>query len=96
MLRVEKGYLTSAELNGQTTPYDVLLDRMLRAPTNPVGKALLDRPAFQAADRPILVGLAACEAQGKFFAGAQLTRNETDAGSLGYVTSSVFSPALSA
>jgi len=96
VLRVEKGYLTSAELNGQTTPQDLLLERMLRAPTTPVGKALLDRPAFAAAGRPILVGLHGADPNAKFFAGAQLTVDEAAAHSLGYVTSAVYSPALKA
>ena len=94
VLRVEKGYLTTSELNGQTSPQDVLMDRMLKAPTQPVGKALLARQAFTAADRPILVGVRAADGRAKLLGGTQITAPATPAVSLGYITSAVFSPQL--
>jgi sarcosine oxidase subunit alpha len=99
ILRVEKGYLTSSELNGQTTPMDAGMGAMLRAgsdgaPRNSVGRALLEREGLKAADRPILVGLRAADGSGKFLGGAQITAAPGDRMSLGYVTSAVFSPAL--
>jgi sarcosine oxidase subunit alpha len=94
VLRVEKGYLTTSELNGQTTPADLRLERMLRAATDAVGKSMLDRPAFKEPERPILVGLRAIDGSAKFLGGAQLTRTDDPGKSVGYVTSAVFSPAL--
>jgi sarcosine oxidase subunit alpha len=94
ILRVEKGYLTSSELNGQTAPLDVGLGSLLRQAKDCVGAALLNRPAFAAPHRPILVGLQAADGRGKFLAGAQLTAAADGRESLGHVTSSVWSPAL--
>jgi glycine cleavage system aminomethyltransferase T/NADPH-dependent 2,4-dienoyl-CoA reductase/sulfur reductase-like enzyme len=99
ILRVEKGYLTSSELNGQTSPLDAGLDTMLRASRdgtvrNSVGRMLLERDAFRAPQRPILVGLRAADGKAKFLGGAQITAGPADRQSLGYVTSAVFSPSL--
>ena len=99
ILRVEKGYLTGSELNGMTTPMDAGLGAMLKAGTdglvrNSVGRALLDREAFKAVDRPILVGVRAMDGKSKFLGGAQVTATASSTRSLGYITSSVFSPAL--
>jgi glycine cleavage system aminomethyltransferase T/NADPH-dependent 2,4-dienoyl-CoA reductase/sulfur reductase-like enzyme len=99
ILRVEKGYLTGSELNGQTTPMDVRLGAMLRsgadgAARESVGRALLGRDGLQSADRPILVGLRAADGRSQFLGGAQISATATAPESLGYVTSAVFSPAL--
>ena len=99
ILRVEKGYLTSSELNGQVTPQDAGLGAMLRpgrdgSTPDSVGCALLGREALQAADRPVLVGVRATDGRSPFLGGAQITATSQDSRSLGYVTSAVFSPAL--
>jgi len=99
ILRVEKGYLTSSELNGQVTPQDAGLGAMLRptadgAPPDSIGCALLGREALHAADRPVLVGVRAADGRAAFLGGAQVTATPRDTRSLGYVTSAVFSPAL--
>ena len=99
ILRVEKGYLTGSELNGQVTPQDAGLGAMLRPGKDglvpdSIGCALLDRPGLKAADRPMLVGVRAADGKGSFLGGAQITATARDTRSLGYVTSAVFSPAL--
>jgi methylglutamate dehydrogenase subunit C len=94
ILRVEKGYLVSSELNGQTTPLDLGMDALVRLGNPCVGRELLDRPAFDEPSRPRLVGLRAVDGRTKFLAGAQLTTAATPKQSLGYVTSSVYSPTL--
>jgi sarcosine oxidase subunit alpha len=99
ILRVEKGYLTSSELNGQVTPQDVGLGAMLRpgkdgAVRNSIGRALLERKGLQAANRPLLVGLRGADPRSSFLGGAQLTATATDRRSQGYITSAVYSPAL--
>ncbi len=99
ILRVEKGYLTGSELNGLTTPMDAGLGAMLKAGADglvrdSVGRALLDRDAFKGMDRAILVGVRASDGKSQFLAGAQVTATASASCSLGYITSSVFSPAV--
>ena len=96
ILRIEKGYLTAAELNGQTTPHDLGLDRLATLNEGCIGHALLDRPGLHAKDRPCLVGLRASDATTPFLPGAQLTTIASHATSLGHVTSTARSPTLNA
>ena len=94
ILRVEKGYLTGAELNGQTAPADLGFERFLQSDNRCVGRELLQRVAFSAPDRPRLVGVVAADGRSKFLAGAQLTTTTDARSARGYVTSSVYSPTL--
>ena len=94
ILRLEKGYLVSSELNGQTTPLDLGMDSLVKLGNPCIGRELLERPAFQEPSRPRLVGLRAADGRTKFLAGAQLTTHESSTRPCGYVTSSVYSPAL--
>jgi len=94
ILRVEKGYLTSAELNGQTTPGDLGMQSMLRLGNPCIGRALLDRPGLSRPQRPCLVGLRASKPGEEFLAGAQITTIAERNRSCGHITSSTFSPAL--
>ena len=94
ILRVEKGYLVSSELNGQTTPFDLGLDGMVRLGNPCLGRELLDRPAFHEPSRPRLVGLRAADGRATFLGGAQLTAPAHPARPCGHITSSVFSPML--
>jgi sarcosine oxidase subunit alpha len=94
ILRVEKGYLTSSEINGQTTPYDLCMEDMVAAGNACLGRALLDRPAFHEAGRPRLVGLRALDGRSRFLAGAQLTAAAAPSQPRGYITSSVYSLTL--
>ncbi len=94
ILRVEKGYLVSAELNGETTPQDLNMESLVNLGNPCLGRELLDRPGFHEPARPRLVGVRACDGRGKFRAGAQLTARDAPTRPVGYVTSAVFSPAL--
>jgi sarcosine oxidase subunit alpha len=94
ILRVEKGYLTGAEMSGQTTPMDLGLASLVAKNPGCVGADLLDRPAFSERERPRLVGVQAIEPQSRFLAGAQLTVDARATRACGYVTSSCSSPAL--
>lgn len=94
VLRVEKGYLASPELNGQTTPQDLCMEALVGLGNPCVGRDLLDRPGLQEADRPQLVGLRAVDGRAKFLAGAQITVPEAPILGRGHVTSSVYSPAV--
>ena len=94
ILRVEKGYLVSTELNGQTTPQDLGMDSLLNSGNACIGRELLDRPGLHEPTRPRLVGLVAADARSSFLGGAQLTRLDESRHACGYVTSAVYSPAL--
>ena len=109
ILRVEKGYLVSSELNGETTPFDLGMDGLVKLGNQCVGVKLLDRAAFHESSRPRLVGLRALDGKTKFLAGAQLVRAEPRIGmqrlrapllraprtrASGHVTSTVYSPML--
>jgi heterotetrameric sarcosine oxidase alpha subunit len=94
ILRVEKGYLISAELNGETTPLDLGMEAMVHLGNPCLGRELLERAAFHEPTRPRLVGLRALDGQAQFLAGAQLTAADSATRPCGHVTSSVFSPTL--
>jgi heterotetrameric sarcosine oxidase alpha subunit len=94
VLRIEKGYLTSAEITGQTSPYDLRLDSSVRASGDCIGQALLERPSLHELTRPILVGLLAAHPAQRFNAGAQLVAPSAPGEALGYITSAAFSPML--
>ena len=94
ILRVEKGYLVGSELNGQTTPFDLGMEGLVKLGNPCLGRKLLDRPAFHEASRPRLVGLRAADGRAQFLGGAQLTTDSTSTRPCGYITSSVFSPTL--
>jgi sarcosine oxidase subunit alpha len=94
ILRVEKGYLTHSEINGQTTPYDLGMQGLMKREDNFVGRQLLQRPAFHEQSRPRLVGLRAVERSGRFLGGAQITTRADLNRACGFITSSTFSPAL--
>jgi len=94
VLRVEKGYLVGAELNGQTTPYDLGMDGLVKLGNPCVGRALLDRPAFHEASRPRLVGLRAADGKATILGGAQITTAAASSRPVGHITSAAYSPAL--
>jgi methylglutamate dehydrogenase subunit C len=94
ILRVEKGYLTHAELSGQTTPQDLGMQGFLNRKDRFVGRELLDRPAFHNAARPRLIGVRSADGRASFQGGAQLVKADARNRPVGYITSSAFSPSL--
>jgi sarcosine oxidase subunit alpha len=72
LLRIEKGHVTGAELNGQTTAVDVGLEKMLKKRGDYVGRALATRPGLTDPDRPRLVGIRPVEHGTQLRAGAHL------------------------
>jgi len=94
ILRLEKGYLVSSELNGQTTPYDLGMGSLVALGNACVGRDLLDRPAFHEPQRERLVGVRSNDGKSPFLGGAQLTADAVSARPVGYITSSAYSPAL--
>jgi heterotetrameric sarcosine oxidase alpha subunit len=97
VLRIEKGHVAGGELNGQTTAGDLGLGSLIAQDKDFIGRALSQRPALIAADRPALVGLKPRSVGDPLRAGAHLVdvkatpSIETD---LGHVTSACYSPTM--
>jgi heterotetrameric sarcosine oxidase alpha subunit len=94
-LRIEKGHVTGAEIDGRTTARDLHLDWMLSKKKPFVGSAMMDREGLVAEDRLRLVGLIALDGR-PLNGGAHVVEHGDRAlsGSIGHVTSVTFSPAL--
>jgi methylglutamate dehydrogenase subunit C len=86
LLRIEKGHVAGAELNGQTTAADLGLGRMLKQRGDYIGRALAARPGLTDPDRARLVGLRSVRRDAELHAGAHLVEQGGTA-SLGWVTS---------
>jgi sarcosine oxidase subunit alpha len=87
-LRIEKGHVTGAELNGNTSADDLGFQRLLKKQGDFVGRTLAQRPGLAAADRLQLVGIRPVDRKARLRNGAQLVLPAEPASSLGYVTSS--------
>ncbi len=94
ILRIEKGHITSAELNGNTSAEDLGMARLLKKQGDYIGRALSRRPGLSAPDRLQLVGVRALDPGKRLRNGAQLLRSGTRQPSLGYLTSVSPSAAL--
>ena len=97
-LRIEKGHVTGAEIDGRTTARDLHLDWMLSKKKPFIGSAMMDRDGMTGPQRISLVGLVSADGA-KFSGGAHLVMNRDEAEegeSLGHVTAMCFSPALGA
>ncbi|HXW24327.1 MAG TPA: glycine cleavage T C-terminal barrel domain-containing protein, partial [Xanthobacteraceae bacterium] len=96
-MRIEKGHVAGPEINGQTTPADLGLARLVSTRKAFVGRRLLERPALADGLRPSLVGLEPLDGVTPITAGAQLVadpRAPAPVPMLGHVTSPTFSPTL--
>ncbi|MBT0958803.1 sarcosine oxidase subunit alpha family protein [Alphaproteobacteria bacterium KMM 3653] len=99
VLRVEKGFITHAEIHGRVTAYDIGMGRMVSAKKDCIGKAMSQRPGLLDPARPRLVGLRLSEPMGKMLGGAHLFEAGAEArrvNSQGYLTSQAYSPELDA
>ncbi len=86
-LRIEKGHVTAAELNGNTSADDLGLQRMLKKHGDFIGRALSQRSGLAAPDRLQLVGVRPLGRTHRLRNGLQLVAPEAPTTSLGYVTS---------
>ncbi|MBB4574675.1 sarcosine oxidase subunit alpha family protein [Rhizobium lentis] len=98
VLRIEKGHVTHAEINGTVTPGDLGFGRMVSS-TKPdfIGKAMLAREGLQDPGRPRLVGVKPLNPASTFRTGSHILAEGAAAtleNDQGYVTSSAFSPTL--
>ena len=87
-LRIEKGHVTSAELNGNTSANDLGFARLLKPQGDFIGRVLSQRAGLIAPDRLQLVGVRPIDRRRRLRTGAQLVAPEARSVSLGYVTSS--------
>ncbi|NBO21092.1 MAG: sarcosine oxidase subunit alpha, partial [Rhodobacteraceae bacterium] len=96
VLRIEKGFITHAEIHGRTTAFDIGLEKMVSAKKDCIGKGAAQRPGMSGPDREQLVGLiplsdSPIAAGAHLFTPGQEVRRENDQG---YVTSVGYSPTL--
>ncbi len=97
VLRIEKGFITHAEIHGRTTAFDIGMERMVSAKKDCIGKSAAARPGLVGETRQQLVGLRAKGPDHRLMAGAHLFETgaaETRVNSLGYTTSVCYSPTL--
>ncbi|SHK96200.1 sarcosine oxidase subunit alpha [Roseovarius marisflavi] len=97
VLRIEKGFITHAEIHGRTTAFDIGMQRMISPKKDCIGKAAAARPGLLDEDREQLVALKPVGAVKEILAGAHLFNAgdpATSADDQGYVTSACYSPTL--
>ncbi len=87
-LRIEKGHVTGAELNGNTNAGDLGFARMLKQSGDFIGRAMAQRSGMLAPQRQQLVGVRPVDPTARLRNGAQLVSVAARTSSLGFVTSS--------
>ncbi len=94
-LRIEKGHVTGAELDGRVTIDDAGLGKMASDKKTFIGDALRKRPAMIAENRPRLVGIFPKNREQTFNAGSILCKQDLVSGmGEGWITAITYSPAL--
>ncbi len=97
VLRLERGRITHAEIDGRVTPGDLGLGHLTGRPGDFIGKAALKRPGLRDEERGQLVGLRPAGAVKMLSAGAHLFPSDvpaTPADYQGHVSSAAWSPTL--
>jgi methylglutamate dehydrogenase subunit C len=97
VMRIEKGHVAGNELNGQTTAWDLGLQRLVADREEFIGSAMARRPALLDPARLRLVGLRPIDRRQRLYAGAHclpLGVETSAARDQGFVTSVAWSPAL--
>jgi sarcosine oxidase subunit alpha len=95
-MRIEKGHVTGAEIDGRTTARDLHLDWMLSKKKPFIGSAMMDREGLIANDRLQLVGLVSLDNQ-PLNGGAHIVEEldeDNPHGSIGHITAVCYSPSL--
>ena len=96
-LRIEKGFITHAEIHGRTTAFDIGMARMISSEKDCIGKVMAARPGMVGDHREQLVGLRPLNPVEEIIPGAHLFNMDKIAESKndqGYVTSMCYSPSL--
>jgi sarcosine oxidase subunit alpha len=97
VMRIEKGHISTNEINGQTTAHDLGAARMVSSRKDFIGRVMAERPALRAPDRPTFVGLKPVDRTQRLRAGAHflpLGARAVADNDQGYMTSVAFSPTL--
>ncbi|UWQ73689.1 sarcosine oxidase subunit alpha family protein [Leisingera sp. M658] len=97
VLRIEKGLITHAEINGTVTAFDLGLQGMMSRKKDFLGKPMSTREGLMAEDRMRMVGLKPVGAAKEITAGAHLFTPGDPVERIydqGYVTSAGYSPTL--
>ncbi len=94
-MRIEKGHVTGAELDGRVTIDDAGLGKMASPNKSFIGSAMRNRPELMREDRPRLVGIKPKNTSQTFNAGAILCAQDKVSGlGEGWITAVTHSPAL--
>ena len=94
-LRIEKGHVTGAELDGRVSIDDAGLGKMASPNKSFIGSALRNRPELLREDRPKLVGIKPVDREQTFHAGAILCdKDKVEGLGDGWITAVTHSPAL--
>lgn len=97
VLRIEKGFITHAEIHGRATAFDIGMERMVAVGKDCIGKAASGRVGLNGPARAQLVGLKPVGAAKLMTAGAHLFAKDAEVtreNDQGEVTSACFSPTL--
>ena len=95
-MRIEKGHVTGAEIDGRTTARDLYLDWMLSKKKPFIGSAMMDREGLVDENRIRLVGLVSLDGR-PLSGGAHLVDYNDPTvlrDSIGHITAVCFSPSL--
>lgn len=94
-LRIEKGFITHAEIHGRVTAFDIGMERMIATGKDCIGKTMAAREGLIGSEREQLVGLKPVGAVKELTAGAHIFAENAKAireNGEGYTTSVGFSP----
>jgi sarcosine oxidase subunit alpha len=97
VLRLEKGFVSSDELDGTTTAADLGLARMMSKRKDYLGRVLAERPGLIDPDRASVVKLRSVDPAARLNVGSHLVPKgvaPSAAVDLGHVTSAAYSPTL--
>lgn len=97
VLRIEKGFITHAEIDGRVTAGDIGMGRMISAKKDCIGKVMAARPGLVEGGRAQLVGLKPVGPVKQLSAGAHIylcDAQDAPSNDQGYVSSVGFSPTL--
>jgi sarcosine oxidase subunit alpha len=96
-MRIEKGHVSTNEINGQTTAHDLGAVRMLSTKKDFIGRVMAERPALRSPDRPTFVGFKPLDRTQRLRPGAHFLPLGAPAvadNDQGYMTSVAYSPTL--
>ena len=95
VLRIEKGFITHAEIHGRITAFDLGMQRMVSEKKDCIGKTSASRPGLLDSEREQLIALKPVGSVKQIVAGAHLFDLNDDPireNDRGYITSVGFSP----